>query len=266
MNTDLNLFNYLYLDDVRGKIIKENRELLEESTKLMAYIENDFLVLLNEISLENTNEFRVNQAVFILFAQGVKSAKSSLVLCLEGYFTNSVMCLRNCLETIFNIKYIIGDRNKSLNRAEKYLTKPGYWADDSVKKRANMELDNPLYEVYSVFSNYTHSNYMGASQNISSEESSSTFSISTLPSTEKCSNLINILNALLYFLINVISEYYNVDNPKFNSIQLNEKTKELLDMFNTERQVIMQHFKEEMGLPIEDIEEIIKEYKKSKQK
>ena len=258
MNKDLNLFNYLYWDDVRNKILNDNKELLEQSTDLLAYVEDDFLELLNEVLDESKIENRVNQAVFILFAQAVKSVKSSLMLCVEGYLTNSIMCIRNCLETIFNIKYIVGDRSKSLNRANKYLTKPKYWTNDSVKNRAYMELDRPLYEVYSIFSNYTHSNLMGAGQNLSEGSS-----VSTLPSPEKCSDLINIINSLFYSLIKLISEFYNIDNQKFNSIQLSENSIQMLEMFDAERDMlkkIMGYFKD-MGIPNEDIEKIIKGYK-----
>jgi Family of unknown function (DUF5677) len=147
MNHNLELFNYLYRDEVKNEILEENKELLELATQLMAYVEDEFLVLLNKISPETSEDNRVNQAIFILFSQAVKSVKSSFVLCTEGYFTNSVMCIRNCLETIFNIKYIVGDRTKSVNRAENYLTKPTYWTNDNVKERAYKELDRPLYEI-----------------------------------------------------------------------------------------------------------------------
>jgi hypothetical protein len=259
LNPKLNLFNYLYRDEVKNEILLDNKELLELSTELLAYVEDEFLALLNRVSLENSDDNRVNQAIFILFAQAVKSVKSSLVLCMEGYLTNSVMCIRNCLEIIFNIKYIVGEKDKSLNRAEKYLTKPTYWTNDTVKERAYKELDRPLYEIYKIFSNYTHSNLMGAGQNILNDHS-----ISTLPSTEKSSQLINVINSLFYSLIKYVSDYYNIENQKFNSIELSDDSTKMLQLFDVERNVVdfFMGLIKDMGIPEENIEGIIKEYKK----
>lgn len=258
MNKELNLFNYLYWDNVREKNLNENKALLEQSKDLLAYVEDDLLALLNGVSIDN-NENRVNQAVIILFAQAVKSVKSSLILCVEGYLTNSVMCIRNCLETIFNIKYIVGERSKRLSRAEKYLTKPAYWTNESIKERAYMELDRPLYEIYKVFSNYTHSNFMGTGQNIVDDGT-----VSTLPSSEKCSYMINMINSIFYSLIKFVNDYYKIENQKFNSIKLSESSIQILETFEAERDVLNLFIKfiKDVGVSEENIGKIIKEYKK----
>jgi hypothetical protein len=99
---------------------------------------------------------------------------------------------------------------------------------------------------------------MGSGQNILNDHS-----ISTLPSTEKSSQLINVINSLFYSLIKYVSDYYNIENQKFNSIQLSDDSTKMLELFDVKRNVVdfFMELIKDMGIPEENIEEIIKEYK-----
>jgi len=217
-----NLKNYLFIEEVSKQNEDENSESFLHTAEVLSFVEEEMFPMLN-VEVGNGTKNILNQALFLLFVQGIKSMKSSIILCKEGYLTNAIMCARNIIETIFNITYLIGDEKQSEARAKEFLSKPGYWTNRKVIERAYMELNRPLYEIYRTFSNYTHSNLMGVSQNINDDGN-----ISSWPSTDKIPTTINMSNALFYFMIDKIVDHYQIKSNRFRSIKFNEDTENIL--------------------------------------
>lgn len=122
------------------KIVKENQDEFKNALRLIEFIESSLLPDLNNLN-PSADDRRISQAIFVLYAQAVQSYKTGVLLSLTGYFSNAVMILRNHLEVLFNIKYILSDKTKQLSRSENYLTKPQKWTDSQVKERAYSGLD-----------------------------------------------------------------------------------------------------------------------------
>lgn len=213
-------------------INKQCKAKLVFSVELEDFVENELLVAMNDLEQINLDENRINQAVFILFAQAVKSFKSCLLLATNGYYTNTLIDSRSIIEIIFNIKYILEEASKKTVRANAYLTKKDYWTDATVKDRAFLSLDKPLHSVYKIICNYSHANYMGAGQN-----NEGNF-ISIYPSEEKIINALELVNSLYYYLIKFIVNYYNICVDSFIKIEIPHNLSELIDLYETEQNIV----------------------------
>lgn len=255
----INAINQFLINKSICRVInKQCKAELELSIELEDFVENELLVALNNLEQTDLDENRINQAVYILFAQAVKSYKACLILATNGYFTNTLIDSRSIIEIIFNIKYILDEPSLKLKRAEDYLTKKDYWADDSVKNRALMGLDAPLYEVYKIICNYTHVNYMGAGQNYDGDY------ISIGPSEEKIGPAIEFVNSLYYYLIKFISNYYSTCNKSFEEIKVSEQFNERIKLYEEEQNIVnfvLDALFEELELT-ESKEQWIRDYKK----
>lgn len=255
------LDNLLYDSEVYQEILEENKSRLKLTLEIQTYVESELLLSLNEImsTLTDKDGNRVNQAVFILLAQGVKSYKAGIIMSMQGYFTNATMILRNLLEIIFNIKYILEDETKRFKRADNYLTAKYNWSGESAKLRAYGVLDRYLYEVYRIVCNYVHANYMGTAQNLDDEKR-----ITISPSKEKIKDSLNTLNAMYVYLIEFICEYYRLDTEKVKKFKQDSDIADFIRGFNTEKDILNMFagmFKGE-GFPDNFNEQFIKEYKK----
>ena len=194
------------------------------------------MISLNDIMSTNASDSvknRVDQAIFILFAQSIKSYKSALILLMHGYFTNATMVLRNILEITFNIKYIVEDETNSFKRADNYLTAKNNWSGETAKLKAFKVLDRYLYNVYGVICNYVHGNFMGTAQNLNENKQ-----ISIYPSTEKIKDSLNTLNAMYVYLIEFICHYYRLEEEKVNSFQQVSDIAGFIEGFNKEKDIL----------------------------
>ena len=255
------LDNLLYDSEVYQEILDENKSRLKLTLEIQTYVESELLLSLNEIMSTVTDKDgnRVNQAVFILLAQGVKSYKAGIIMSMQGYFTNSTMILRNLLEIIFNIKYILEDETKRFKRADNYLTAKSNWSGESAKLRAYSVLDRYLYNVYGIVCNYVHANYMGTAQNLGDKKQ-----ISISPSKEKIKDSLNTLNAMYVYLIEFICVYYKLDTEKVKKFEQDSDIAGFISGFNTEKDILnmlADMFKGE-GFPDNFNEQFMKDYKK----
>ena len=255
------LDNLLYDNDVYQKILEENKARLKITLEIQTYVERELLLSLNDIMSTGTNkiENRMNQAIFILFAQGVKSYKAGIIMSMQGYFTNSTMILRNLLEITFNIKYIAEDETKKFKRANNYLTAKANWSGESAMLRAYSVLDRYLYQVYGLVCNYIHANYMGTGQNLDDNKQ-----ISISPSTKKIKYSLNALNAMYVYLIEFICEYYKLDTEKIKEFKQDSDIAGFIEGFNTEKEILGMVAAMFQGddSPENFTEEFIKNYKK----
>jgi hypothetical protein len=257
------LNNFLYDDEVKEKILNDNSEQLNLFMMIQTFVEETLLVELNNIKSPNLEEGRVNQAVFILFSQAVKSYKTAIILCTEGYFGNAIMLIRNILEVIFNTKYILEKPIERFKRADRYLISPsGNWTSDNVKNKAFKSLDSFLYlKVYSIFCNYVHANYMGTAQNLSDDSPSS---ISVKPSDKKIEATLNFANVIYYYLILFICKTYGIEKSTLDNFEKPVVFTELLSSFSHEQFVFdwVDEILREQGLTEEQIIEFHDDFKR----
>lgn len=256
------LESLLYDDDIYQEIQKENEARLKLALEIQTYIESELLLSLNDImsdTVADRVQNRVNQAVFILLAQSIKSYKSALILSMQGYFTNATMVLRNILEITFNIKYILEDETKRFDRANNYLTAKNNWSGETAKLRAYSVLDRYLYNVYRIICNYVHANYMGTAQNLDENKQ-----ISIYPSTEKIKDSLNTLNAMYVYLMDFVCDYYKLDKEKIKSFQQDNNIVGFIEGFNTEKDVLSMFTDVFKGddFPENFSQEFMKNYKK----
>jgi len=227
------LNSFLIDTDVTNNIVNSSELELSMSLQLETLVEQELLLEMNKINALNSDENRVNQSVFILFAQAIKSFKACIILAINGYFTNVLINCRNIVEIIFNIKYIVEDPSQKLKKANDYLSKKDYWTDDTIKHRAFMALDKPLYEnVYNILCNYSHSNYMGTAQNYNGKN------ISINPNTDKVRNAIEFTNSLYFYLIQFIYDYFSIKSKTLSSIHMSDNFCKLINFYSTEKNVL----------------------------
>ena len=255
------LDNLLFDNDVYQKILEDNKARLKITLEIQTYVESKLLLSLNEIMSNVTDKIvnRMNQAIFILFAQGVKSYKAGIIMSMQGYFTNATMILRNLLEITFNIKYIAEDETKRFERANNYLTAKDNWSGETAKLRAYSVLDQYLYKVYGIVCNYVHANYMGTGQNLEDNKQ-----ISISPSTEKIKDSLNALNSMYVYLIEFVCEYYKLDTEMIKKFEQDRDIAGYIRGFNTEKEILgmfAEMFKGD-DFPENFTEEFIKDYKK----
>lgn len=226
------LYGYLADSDVSDNISTQCDSDFAMSIELQNFVETELLLSMNNIKAPNQDENRVNQAIFIQFAQAIKTFKSCLLLSTYGYYSNILINCRNIVEIIFNIKYILEDTAQKIKRADDYITKEDYWADDSVRARAFLALDKPLYKVYQLLCNYSHANYMGAAQNYDGKF------ISINPSEEKVKPAIEFVNSVYYYLIKFICEYYKICSESFNKIDIPEHFEDIINTYEAEKNIV----------------------------
>lgn len=232
MSSIENLYEFLIDKEVNYNINKLCEQELSMSINLQKFTESELLLAMNNIKNKDQDENRTNQAIFILFAQAIKSFKSCLILATNGFFSNTLIDCRNIVEIIFNIKYIVEEPSQKLKRANDYLSKKDYWTDDSIKHRAFLSLDKPLYQVYKILCNYSHANYMGAAQNYNGE------TISIGPSTNKIKSAIEIVNSTYYYLLKFICQYYSICENTFNKIHTPEHFEKIIYAYEVEKKVV----------------------------
>ncbi|MBZ9621407.1 DUF5677 domain-containing protein [Clostridium sp. FP2] len=252
---DLN--DFILDKEVYKNVIEKSENELGVSLSLQTFVELELLIKMNEISNAETDEHRVNQAINILFAQAIKSFKSCIILATNGYFPNALINLRNIVEIIFNVKYIVEESNKKLKRANDYLSVEGYWTVDSIKARSCLTLDKPLYKVYTILCGYSHSNYMGTGQNFDGKN------ISINPSEKKAKPTIEFINSIYYYLIKFICGYFNIKSEYFDNIQFQDNFDKIIEMYDTEKSVIdfVLDIVEDAGWSQQDKADLIREYK-----
>jgi hypothetical protein len=224
------IVSFLIDEDTVNTINNENQKELIISEELQSYVEGYLLIELNKLADFQSKSNEVNQALFILFAQGIKSYKTSLLLTLNGYYSNAIILARNLIEIIFNIKFILNNPNTSNKIARQYLENPKKWTNKNISERAYETLDKPLYELYKLFSNYTHSNYLGTSQNFSTDNT-----LSIYPTDKKSKETINCINSLYYHQIQIISGHYGLEIAE---IEMTDEFKKMMDFYNIETNLI----------------------------
>lgn len=210
------LYGFLYASEIKRKVIETNASELELATLMLQFTEDDLFQSINEIHDDSDDEKVLTYVLNLLFVQSVKSFKSSLILNMNGYFTTSIVVMRNLLESVFNIKYILEDARECYKRAKDYLDIESKWTKESVKTRAYWSLDSTLYNVYRHASDYTHSNLLATSQNITENGE-----LSSAPTDEKISDSITLSNSIYYYLLEYVCGVYGVN---FNKIENIEKT------------------------------------------
>lgn len=218
---------HMLLDSsVNKSISNDNLKEFSMSLELLIFTENKMYQSLNEVRNNTKEQVLINKVLFVLFVQGVKSYKSCLLLCMTGYYTNALMILRNIIESIFNIKYILDEPEYIYERANNYLNNVREWTKDTIKSKAYVSKNSTLYGIYSDVSNYTHSNYIGTSQNISKEGY-----LNSYPSGIGIKKAIPLANAVYYYLLIFLCKHYNINYMLIETLPKSELFKRHLKEF-----------------------------------
>ena len=221
-----NLNNILVDESVKNKIILHNEKELELSFQLLNFTENFMFSQINNISAQTPDDDVINASVLLLFIQGVKSCKSSLLLCIEGYYTNSIIIARNIIETIFNIMYLFESPEQSIERANNYLCNNNKWADESIRNKAYLTYNSSLYNTYRMTSEYTHSNIASTSKNYDEKNS-----LSASPSDLNIEDSITLINSVYYYLIEFLCKLYKIDFTCMDNIKKSKAFKQRYKTF-----------------------------------
>lgn len=233
---DFNELKKFIMDgDINKNIRNDNSREFETSVELLKFTEDKMFLKLNDIKNNNEQQKVINKVLLLLFIQGVKSYKSCLLLCMSGYYTNAMMVLRNVIETIFNIKYILDDPAEIFTRANHYLNDLNAWTKDTIRNKAYVSSNSTLYSLYGVTSDFMHSNYVGTSQNCNKEGY-----LIAYPTGTGIKKAVPLANAVYYYLIVFMSEHYGINFSQIEEVQKTSEFKEhykAFKMFNFSRRI-----------------------------
>ncbi|MDF2880051.1 MAG: hypothetical protein K0R54_608 [Clostridiaceae bacterium] len=213
--------------NINNKLVNANKIDFYLANELINFTEN---IIISEISnpLNNQEDIQIsiNNTMLLMIVQAVKSYKSCLLLCIDGYYTTAIIILRNILDIIFNIKFIIEETpEKSLQRAEDYLNNPSRWTSETIKNRAYLSQSSTLYNIYRDISDFSHANYISTAKNITKEGYLSPYS-----SCENIKEAITLINTVFYYLVEMVCNIYSINKKSLDSI---EKTTEFDNKYKT---------------------------------
>lgn len=203
---------------ILDNIIKNNQNELNLAKNMIIFTEKTIFKKFSSLKNKNEKESVINKVLLLLFTQGYKSYKGTLSLALDGYYTNTIILMRNIIETIFNIKYILDEEDEAYNRANVYMNDLKEWSNETIRKKAYIASNSTLYSLYSLSSDFTHSNYIATSQNCNKD------GILILSSSETgIKKAFNLINSVYYFLLEFICIHYDIPFTSMDDIDKNDE-------------------------------------------
>lgn len=241
------------------KIYNECKEQFEFEEKIRSIVQNDVVNKMNEFiksDKSDKNKF-IDKAITHLACQGIRNYDSSMLLVHHGYSTNALTNLRQMVEIILEIEYILEDENKAYNRANKYLNLKGNKL--SKPEKSLYSFNTQLYSLYEILCEYSHANISALNQN----EKDNLISIKANDVLVKKASV--IVNSTFCYLLESIFRYYKIDKKIIEDINMPEDVSFILKGYNFERDILYRVSKA-IGLTEEDISELqidkkFKEYK-----
>lgn len=219
---------------MKNKISKSNNKHLKFSYSLQSVVEGDLLIKINKLvetsRTEEEEKFLVCISLFL--AQAIKTYKSCIILLKEGYYQNALINLRNMVEILFNINYIVQDDQNKYNLSTSYLSNKRYWTDKELWQKANLALEKPMYEIYKILCNYTHANYSATYSNLSAKR------LSCDPENNRIRETLELVNSVYYYLVENIYGILDVDRTYIEYIEKPLYVIDNLHLFNTEKHVL----------------------------
>lgn len=221
------------ISDIKSFLINKqaNKEIFTSSEieiktalEFLNFTEKVVLNKINEYSIEDVKKMKIKEALVYLLVQGIRSYKSGLLLLLNGYYTNGLMIVRNLMDVIFNINYILEDEKESYNRAFTYMDSLSKWTNETIRNIAYISCNSALYKRYMYLSDYVHANFLGVSANVNEKGN-----LTIYPTKEKINDGLAFINAVYYYLLEIICKYFNID---LNKREKTIKSKIFMDYFD----------------------------------
>lgn len=224
----------LYRKDLKNKISKSNNRYLEFSYNLQSVVEGDLLVEINKLleASRTEEEERFLVCISLFLAQAIKTYKSCIILLKEGYYQNALINLRNMVEILFNINYIVQDDQNKYKLSTSYLSNNSYWAGKELWQKANLALEKPMYEIYKFLCNYTHANYSATYSNLSVK------GLSCNPENNRIGGTLELVNSVYYYLVEDIYNILGIDKSYIEYIEKPQYVIDNLRLFNKEKHVL----------------------------
>lgn len=170
------LYSNKVIDEIKVNYFKE----IQMCIMLQQLVDEYLLTDLNEIFEEcSDDEDRLLvDTILLLMGQAIMTFKSSVLLAVNGYYTNSMMNIRTLYEVIFNIRFILFEDDPAVRtmRVRDYIQN----VTQKVKKKTVTNTDKALYDTfYGTLSEFIHVRYSCTMQNFDGEK------IITNPSANK---------------------------------------------------------------------------------
>ncbi|MDK0830158.1 DUF5677 domain-containing protein [Clostridium perfringens] len=220
-------------ENIRNEIYSSYKEEFDFSTRLLNYVEMNFLSQANNNIITLNFSKEEQHAIALLTSEGIRLYKASLILISEGYASCAFVLSRSLVEIIFNIDYIIEDENKKYKRAIKYLNNKKL---DEVWKRAELSLNKGLYSVYKMLCEFSHENSKSTLRNIIDGK------YITGAINDEISGTVDIVNSIFYYLIYILHEYYKIDLSELEKINVPEKVNRFFEVYSTEKYILEKAF------------------------
>lgn len=208
-----------YLQDIKvsDNIIKNNQNELNLSKNMFKFTQTIFKYI-SKIKNKDEKEATLNKVLLLLFTQGYKSYKGCLSQSLYGYYTNTIILMRNVIEIIFNIKYILDEQDEIYNKVNIYMNDIKQWTNETIRKKAYIASNSTLYSLYGLSSDFIHANYLATSQNINKD------GVLLLASSNiGIKKVLNLINAVYYFLLEYMSIHYDITFTCMDEIKKNDE-------------------------------------------
>ena len=250
---------------MRDEINSECSEIFEFGDSLESIIEESILPQINikKSGVKDDNDkWSLDYTITLLLGQAIKTYKSSILLIKEGYSTNALVNLRNLVEIIFNLDYILESKKNIYKRAKKYLSNKKNWSNKKVWERAELSLNKGLYKAYQILCEYSHANYIATCRNDFNGQ------ISIGPSDNLAVSTAIFVNSVYYYFLYSICEYYDLDINYLEEIIKPSELETLLKRFRAEKDVVATAMDiiKEMGLQSDCVLEQYKDFKIAKKK
>lgn len=246
------------------KIDYECREQFQFEEEIRNVVQNDIVNKMNEyINSVKTDEKQllITKAITFLSCQGIRNYNSSMLLIRYGYATNALVNLRQMVEIILEIDYILENKNETYSRALKYFTegnKISKW------KKSQSSFNTRLYKAYEVLCDHSHANSNALCKNNIENM------ISINPNDVLVKETSLFVNSIFYYLLESILKYYKINKEIIDNINVPQNIKDEVSNYAYERDMtnlIFDEFLKYLGLTDEEIskeKESFKNYKKEK--
>ncbi|MGN9163473.1 hypothetical protein [Clostridium sulfidigenes] len=218
-------------DEIINKVNIECKEQFQFEDDIKILIDNDIVPKINEYLHGVKNDKKqllINKAITFLTCQEIRNYNSSMLLIRNGYATNALVNLRQMVEIILEINFILGDTNKTYERALNYFkdgNKVGKY------KKSIYSFNTRLYKAYEVLCNHSHANsnalYKNKNGNI----------ISIGPNDILVKETSILVNSIFYYSLETILKFYNINDTVIEKINVPENVKDEIINYKEEQEI-----------------------------
>lgn len=213
------------------KINNDCKEQFQFEDDITVLIEKDIIPKINEYLHTVRNDEKqllIDKAITFLTSQVIRNYKSSMLLIRNGYATNALVNLRQMVEMILEISFILGNEGKRYERAFNYFedgNKVGKY------KKSKYSFNTRLYKAYEVLCDHSHANskalYKNKIGNI----------ISVRPNDILVKETSIFVNSIFFYSLETIFNFYNINNTVLEKIKIPKNVEDEIKNYKEEQEV-----------------------------